>query len=204
MSRTKLIMLSLLAILALFTLAPMAFGQNVTARRTRVSAAEAEPERREPAQIRMVTLEHAIAENVSRVLRDLFRHGLTGQINIVADSRTNSLLLSANEQDLKQMQDVISTLDGKLTVQMAPVFYKPETSVIVLKNRKADSVGRVLSNLYEIRSRSPGPGRRSAPSETETVRVVVDDELNAVILQAATKTMKDIKSLITQLDVPVK
>jgi general secretion pathway protein D len=203
MSRTNLIMLSLLAILALFALAPMAFSQEPVARTRTAGPREVTQElpRSKPAQIRVFTLENAVANNVSAVLRDLLRRGLTGPLTFVPDSRTNSLLISANEKDLVTLEDLIATLDRKVTAQTGKARYKPETSVMVLKNRKAESVGRVLSNLYERDSRN---ARGTARSSSGTVRIVIDFELNAVVAQAAPETMKDIKSLLMQLDVPIK
>lgn len=203
MSRTNLIMLSLLAILALFALAPMAFSQEPVARTRTAGPREVTRElpRSKPAQIRVFTLENAVANNVSAVLRDLLRRGLTGPLTFVPDSRTNSLLISANEKDLVTLEDLIATLDRKVTAQTGKARYKPETSVMVLKNRKAESVGRVLSNLYERDSRN---ARGTARSSSGTVRIVIDFELNAVVAQAAPETMKDIKSLLMQLDVPIK
>ncbi|NRA95174.1 MAG: hypothetical protein HRU14_03090 [Planctomycetes bacterium] len=203
MSRTNLIMLSLLAILALFALAPMAFSQEPVARARTAGPREVTRElpRSKPAQIRVFTLENAVANNVSAVLRDLLRRGLTGPLTFVPDSRTNSLLISANEKDLVTLEDLIATLDRKVTAQTGKARYKPETSVMVLKNRKAESVGRVLSNLYERDSRN---ARGTARSSSGTVRIVIDFELNAVVAQAAPETMKDIKSLLMQLDVPIK
>ena len=203
MSRTNLIMLSLLAILALFALAPLAFSQDPVARTRPAGPREVTRElpRSKPAQIRVFTLENAVANNVSAVLRDLLRRGLTGPLTFVPDSRTNSLLISANEKDLVTLEDLIATLDRKVTAQTGKARYKPETSVMVLKNRKAESVGRVLSNLYERDSRN---ARGTARSSSGTVRIVIDFELNAVVAQAAPETMKDIKSLLMQLDVPIK
>jgi general secretion pathway protein D len=204
MSRTNLIMLSLLAILALFALVPMAFSQNPVAGSRTAGGREVTRglPRSEPAQVRVVTLKNAVANNVSGVLRDLFRLGLTGPITFVPDSRTNSLLISANEKDLETLEDLIATLDRKLTAQTGKARYKPETSVMVLKNRKAEAVERVLSNLYERHSRNVKAG--TTGSSSGTVRIVIDFELNAVIAQAAPETMKDIKTLLTQLDIPLK
>ena len=201
MSRTKLIMLSLLAILALFTFAPMAFGQSSDAKAQPVRATAAVKRILQiPAdQVRVFSLKNARASDLSRVLQELFRRSRT--VAVVPDARTNALVLSGTQDELEQIAELIGTLDSKSTVPVEQSSYKHQTSVIVLKNRRAQAVGMLVSELYARRASTT---RARGSTVRGDVRIVIDEELNAIIAQASSEAMKNINGLITQLDVPVK
>ncbi|MAB88173.1 MAG: hypothetical protein CMJ90_01775 [Planctomycetes bacterium] len=201
MSRTKLIMLSLLAILALFTFVPIAFGQSADAEAQPVRATAAVKRTLQaPAdQVKVFSLKNARAADLSQVLQSLFRRSRT--VAVVPDPRTNALVLSGTQDELEQIADLLDTLDSKSTTPVEQGAYKHETSVIVLRNRRAQAVGMLVSELYARRA-STTRGRGSA--DRGDVRIVIDEELNAIVAQASSDAMKNIKGLITQLDVPVK
>lgn len=203
MSRTKLLMLSLLAILALFTFAPMALSQEPPAAgqpaTVNVNTHQGRPLRAQPTQMRVVSLKYALANEVASILQKLGRHGMSGMpITVVADARTNSVLLSATEDDLKRLTHIIATLDREVPRKKQRTV---EIEVIIVENRQAHSVGRVISELY---ARDAARGRPGRGWTSSAVRIVVDNELNAIVAQASPESMKDVKSLIAKLDVPVK
>lgn len=205
MSRTKLIMLSLLAILALFTFVPMAFGQSpqalsASAQPVQATATAGRPRPISTGEIKVLSIKNASASNLSLVLRELFRKSRT--VSVVPDTRTNSLVLSGTQRELDRIAALVDTLDSESTATTKKKPYRHETSVIVLKNRQAPAVGDVVSALYARRA-ATAPRTRGA-ADQGAVRIVIDEELNAIVAQGSPEAMKDIKLLVTQLDVAVK
>jgi general secretion pathway protein D len=71
--------------------------------------------------------------------------------NVVADSRTNSLVVTATKDNLANVQKLIDDLDKPVTVL-------DTTVVIPLKNAKADTVAQLLQNAFGNRQGVSGSG----------------------------------------------
>ncbi len=78
-----------------------------------------EPIKTPQGNIHIVKLNYAFAEDLAKVLNNLFKgsgkksYGLTGEVKVVADKGSNSLIVLANPEDFRVVKDVIKSIDVK-------------------------------------------------------------------------------------------
>ncbi|MBF0110275.1 MAG: type II secretion system secretin GspD [Magnetococcales bacterium] len=96
--------------------------------------------------IETVTLEHAKASDVQRIASELSKimapDNSQEKVVIVADERTNSILLGGHQDARVRMRMIIGKLDGAVEVS-------GNTRVIGLKYAKAEELAKVLANMGE-------------------------------------------------------
>jgi general secretion pathway protein D len=143
---------------------------------------------------------------------------------IIADERTNSLVLMANEEAINTIKDLISRLD----VDVDPSS-RAQIHVIYLEHAKAEDVAGVLANLSESgnsksssssqnrnqgRQQQGGPGQppgRPGAEETSSesavaafdsgVRITSDENTNSLVIIATTDQFRIIQQVIERLDI---
>ncbi len=122
------------------------------------------------------------------------------QIRIIADIRTNSLIVVANEIDTEQVEFLVRELD-----QVTPVEAN-NIHVYRLKNALAEDVAAVLTTLGAASAPAagqPGGGVSMAAVRTfyKEVSVVADKTTNALIIVASPQDYVVMKGVIDQLDI---
>jgi len=76
--------------------------------------AEQTPVRAADVQLEVVTLEHAVADQLSRELTEVLEARRSGPpVIVVADARTNSLILKGSREDLAKVMALVAKLDVK-------------------------------------------------------------------------------------------
>jgi len=75
-------------------------------------AADPAPAPPSVASYEIVVLEYALAKEITRILQSIVMPG--SMARIVPDTRTNSVVLSGNPEELAQFKDVIAELDRKM------------------------------------------------------------------------------------------
>ena len=137
---------------------------------------------------------------------------LKGEIRIASDPRTNSLIISASEEKLRLVLDVIAKLD----VDTRP---EVQSEVIPLKYADAGMVADQLNKLFEQPQRGgTTTGRRydiffpyygdrggTQPSGYAGLKrnvVVADVRTNSLIVTATEQNMREFKDMIAKLDAP--
>ncbi|HRX86214.1 MAG TPA: secretin N-terminal domain-containing protein, partial [Phycisphaerae bacterium] len=139
----------------------------------------------------VIALKEANAEELARRLTDILnrtqrrRRDDTGMA-VVADPGTNSLLVFASESELKEVQELINTLDQ-------PTSFQPEIRSFKLNYAEAWPTREAIVQLF-----GTARGRRLTPQEE--VSVVVDWGSNSVVVSASKSKMADIEKFITQID----
>jgi len=145
------------------------------------------------------------------------REGLTqlrGEVRVVGDERTNSVVVSASENNMKTIKDIVKALD-------ADVRPKVVAQVFPLESADATTVAEQLNQLFESSqefssSRQGGGGRffrsfyggyggggpTGAPAGLQENRVVADVRTNSVIVTTTQESMPEFEALIKQLDKP--
>ncbi|MBX9574925.1 MAG: type II secretion system secretin GspD [Caulobacteraceae bacterium] len=168
-----------------------------------------------------LSLEHAAAEDVAQVLRDLYGQD-AGGLRVAADGRSNTVLVTGSAQDVAQARTVAAALDR-------PGGAAPVTRVVRLRFGDAESVVEVVRGLMgegadatnpvtqslradagvdpaagaapgaeasSTRARSPGVGFAFPGLAVQSV-----SELNAVVLRGTPQSVAVVEDLILQLDV---
>lgn len=161
-------------------------------------------------EIEVIPLEHASASEIVRILESLNRSGRQQQGNevqeprYVADERTNSILLSANDRQRVRLRALISSLDR-------PLNSMGNTKTVFLKYAKADQVAEVLSGIGEIKQKeeAAASGRGGAgaagtggvAAQRSLYSIQPHEETNALVLTAPPDIMREFDSVIRALDI---
>lgn len=148
--------------------------------------------------IRMVSLEHAWVGDVLELLQALVpdeiaggssSNGIEGNLRVVADERSNRLILRGNAEVLDFVESLIRELDVESQVVQG------NTEVIFLDNGDAGRMAELLRGL--------GPSTNGEDSARQMeLSILADEELNALIVRAEADELAEIKRIIAQLDIP--
>jgi len=158
-------------------------------------------------QTSIISLEYASAETLSGELLSLFDSkgkrsvaakrvkgaliSATTPIKIIADSRTNSLIIRASLQDTNDIRDMIEKLDRPTPRG------KDRIHVYYLENATAEDLAGVLSKFP-----SKGKGKKGkAPILGENVSITADKSTNSLIITASPQDYAVLKEVIKKLDI---
>jgi len=148
--------------------------------------------------IEVISLEHASATEVVRILLALEAKADKGapvgeQPKLVADERTNSILMTADRSDRLRLRAIISHLD-------TPLETGGNTHVVYLRYANAKELAPVLTGV----STSIGgdqKGRPKGAAAREGISIQADESTNALVITAPPDLMRSLRSVIQQLDV---
>ncbi|HHB92207.1 MAG TPA: type II secretion system protein GspD [Thioploca sp.] len=137
--------------------------------------------------IEVLVLEHATAIEIARIIKKLEQK----TTNIIADNRTNSILISGNKTTRLRLRTLITHLD-------TPIQNKGNTKVIYLRYAKAKDLVGILkgisSNMDEI-------GKDKPTTEQSQTNIQADENTNSLIVTTTPKILQNIKTVIRQLDI---
>lgn len=149
--------------------------------------------------VEIIPLQNASAGDVVRVLNSLLQtqQGIEAgpPLKLVADTRTNSILLSGDRSDRLRIRALIARLD--LPTETG------NTQVIYLHYAKAKDLATELKGYISDLQKQSGKG--AAPSaggaSEPSVSVIPDKRTNALIITAPPKAMRSIQEVIAKLDI---
>ncbi|HRD67544.1 MAG TPA: type II secretion system secretin GspD [Candidatus Competibacter sp.] len=165
-------------------------------------------------EVEIVPLRHASATEIVRVLSALEQSKARNDpaaavgtpARMVADERSNSILLSGDKASRLRLRTLISHLD-------TPVDSGGNTQVVYLRYAKAKELVTVLQgvskNLSSEASRNaPMPGQGQAPpggssgsSGVSLVDIQADEATNSLVITAPPELIRSLRTVIAQLDV---
>jgi general secretion pathway protein D len=167
-------------------------------------------------EVEIVTLRHASATEIVRVLSALeqgrSRADPSAAVGMpprmVADERTNSILLSGDKASRLRFRALITHLD-------TPVDSGGNTQVVYLRYAKAKDLATVLQgvskNLSSEAARNapiaggqpgmPPGGGASSSGGSSLVDIQADESTNALVITAPPDLIRSLRSVIAQLDV---
>jgi general secretion pathway protein D len=152
-------------------------------------------------EIEVIPLEHASAIEVVRVLTSLVRAapakgkapavGGSGPV-LIADERTNSVLLGGDRTVRLRMRALISHLD-------TPLETGGNTDVIYLKYAEATEIVDVLKGVGKVEQQEVTKGKKTAPRSEFDIQA--DEATNSLVITAPPDIMRTLKRVIAQLDI---
>lgn len=162
-------------------------------------------------ELEVIPLKHASAPELVRIVNSLYPQAAKDQankINLAADERTNSILMSGERAIRLKIRTTIMQLDTPLDDGGG------NTHVIYLRYAKAENMVEILTGLQEQQSRaqtgtrapkaaSPVAAARAGGASfvSDTAIIQADEETNALIITADPNTLLTLKSVIRQLDI---
>ena len=144
-------------------------------------------------EIEVIQLEHASASEVVRIITRLKPTDpkKPEQVKIVADDRSNSVLIGGDKSDRVRLRALISHLD-------TPVAVGGNTHVIYLKNAVAKNLVPVLTGVSQ--SVAGGKGKTTSASSSN-ISIQADENTNALVINAPPDVFRSIRSVVQKLDV---
>ena len=159
----------------------------------------------EGSELEVITLRESRVDDVLAMLEGLMASGPAAaggnkdarqlsRVRIVADNRGNRLLLKGDAASRQRIRDLVTTLDTPAGDRLGGV------RVFRLKHAVAKQVAETLKGLVGgVAAADPAKGGAAAPASS--VSLIADEGLNALVVRADPALMKEVASVIEQLDV---
>ena len=153
------------------------------------------------AEISVIPLKHATAtvlvKSVSSVFQTRARKRgapVTPGIKIVADERTNSLIVAATEDETRKVKHLIKLLDKEIPRGEGNIH------VYYLQNANAEDLAKVLTALPSKQAKGTVKGK--APVISKEVQIVADKATNSLVITADKDDYLALVDVIEKLDIP--
>ncbi len=146
--------------------------------------------------IEVVPLQHASSAEVVRVLTALLQQprsdGAPVSTSLVADPRTNSVLIGGDKSERLRLRTLITHLD-------TPLEDGGDTRVRYL--RYADSEDLATKLQQHFSNLSGGTGGANASASVNDISVWADAQTNAIVVKAPPKVMRSLMLIVDKLDI---
>jgi len=151
-------------------------------------------------ELEVVQLEEAWVGDMVKLLEELAPGELSkgkgkaaaNKFSVVADQRSNRLILRGDEPFREKMRELISKLDQ-------PSSTGGKTKVVRLKHADAEDLAEMLKGLMGDISSEESKGK--GKGKTSEASVYADESLNALVLRAEPSVIQELEGVIEQLDV---
>ena len=146
--------------------------------------------------IEVVPLQHASASEVVRVMTALMQQpradGAPVTTNVVADARTNSVLIGGDKADRLRVRALLAHLD-------TPLEDGGDTQVRYLRYADAEELATKLQQHYQSQQ-TAGTGAANIV-QTDPISVWADAQNNAIVVTAPPKIMRSLMLIVDKLDI---
>jgi general secretion pathway protein D len=149
-------------------------------------------------KIEIISLHNAIATELIQPLNTIIANNNVGKVNavsapLVADSRSNSIIIGGDADLRNQLRILIADLD-------APMEEQGDSEVIYLHYAVAKDLVETLTGINA--KKMGGTNQEVTPTTTEQkIEIRADNATNALIITAPNEQMSALKSVIKQLDI---
>jgi len=148
--------------------------------------------------IDVIRLEHASAAEIVRVVNQLAQAGGGQQANegakMLADERTNSVLLSGERNQRLKFRALVAHLD-------TPLESGGGTRVRYLKYADADKLAAKLKEQIQAANSAGNAAKGASTEQDKATTIWADVPTNALIITAAPKMMRQLMDIIDRLDI---
>lgn len=152
-------------------------------------------------ELEVIQLKEAWVGNVVTMLQSLdpdkvaqgkgAKSGGTGSIRVVADERSNRLIIKGEKTSRERIRKLIMQLDK-------PSYFSGSAKVIRLKYADSKKLAELIKNLMSDTSSTGGKDSNKAKGKAS---IFADEELNALVIRAEPSILKEISEIIHELDV---
>jgi general secretion pathway protein D len=154
-------------------------------------------------EITVIPLEHADATKLVNLLGTVFKPQPKGRkgtpeknVTMVADERTNVIVLLANEVDTLRIKQLIAMIDKETPRG------KGKINVYYCENANAEELAKVLQELPSEKAPAGPEGKKTAPVVSGKVRINADKATNSLIIMADKEDYTVLEGVIRKLDIP--
>ncbi len=147
--------------------------------------------------IEVVPLQHASAAEVVRVMTALMQQpradGAPVTTNLVADARTNSVLIGGDKSDRLRLRALLAHLD-------TPLEEGGDTQVRYLRYADAEELAGKLQQHYTTQQTAVAGGAANTV-QADPISVWADTLTNAIVVSAPPKVMRSLMLIVDKLDI---
>jgi general secretion pathway protein D len=150
--------------------------------------------------IEVVPLQHASSSEIVRVLTSLTQQpradGAPVSTSLVADARTNSVLIGGDRTDRLRLRTLIAHLD-------TPLEDGGDTQVRYLRYADAEELATKLQQHFQgqVAAAQGAAGAAPTPVRNGEVSVWADTQTNAIVVNAPPKMMRSLMQIVDKLDI---
>jgi len=120
-----------------------------------------------------------------------------GEVSIIADERTNSLIIIASAFDTVKVKSLVAILDQEVPRGSGNI------NVYYLQHANAEEMTKVLMSLPEQTDAAGAPGEAGkAPPISKDVQIVADKATNSLVITANKADYAVLEDVIKKLDIP--
>jgi len=147
---------------------------------------------------KMVTnLTKIYAAKTKKISRSRKKNSNDFSVEMVADERTNAIILLASEQESAQITALVSALDKEVPKG------EEKIRVYYLEHATAEDLAAVLQEIPEKSSNnSKRDGQKKAPLLSDDIKITADKATNSLIIIADKDDYPVLEEVIKKLDVP--
>ena len=150
-------------------------------------------------QTDIIKLRYGVAENVVTMLDQLTKSearqsGGETEVLLVADTRTNSVLVSGDELERARIRRLVEYLD-------TPLEQSGNVKVVYLEYAQASEIADVLTRVMQNINRLDTSDGAKKPRTDNSATIEADEGTNSLIITADTDEMAAIEAVIRRLDI---
>lgn len=142
----------------------------------------------------VVRLEHASASEIVRLVNQLYPERGGAGPQVVADERTNTVLLTGDPGSRLRIKTLVAHLD-------TPLESGGSTRVIYLDYADADELVPILKSVSQALERSAGGNGEEGGGDGSGVSIDAHPATNALIITATPSVFRSLQAVIRQLDI---
>ena len=147
--------------------------------------------------VEVVRLEHASAAEIVRIMTALTQgprsDGVVVSTSLVADARTNSVLIGGDKSERLRLRALIAHLD-------TPLEDGGDTQIRYLRYADAEELATKLQQHFTAQLQATA-GQAGASPSANSVSVWADGQTNAIIINAPPKMMRSLMLIVDKLDI---
>lgn len=117
--------------------------------------------------------------------------GSTAKVTVVAEERTNRLIIKGEPSARKRIRALVDELDQ-------PARFAGTTKVIYLRHADAKKVAGILKNFKDGREKT---GKKGQAATKEQASIQPDETLNALVIRAEFSELSWMEEVVRQLDI---
>lgn len=116
-------------------------------------------------------------------------------VKLVADERTNSIILLASEQESRRIEALVEILDRKVPKG------EERIRVYYLEHANAEDMAAVLQEIPQAEGQKK-EGQKKAPLLSEDIKITADKATNSLLIIADKDDYPVLEDVISKLDIP--
>ncbi len=148
--------------------------------------------------IEVVPLLHASAAEIVRIMTALTQAGRGDgspvTTSLVADARTNSVLIGGDKNERLRLRTLIAHLD-------TPLEDGGDTQVRYLRYADAEELSSKLQSHFSGQVQSAAAGQAGGAASNNEISVWADTQTNAIVVNAPPKMMRALMQIVDKIDI---